>query len=233
MIRTNFHPRHGTLLLLTLASCIACTSPLAAEPATVLPDPALDPHETATDETVVFAGGCFWGMQAVFEHVKGVRQAVSGYAGGSKDTAQYEVVSTGTTGHAESERVEFNPQEVTFGQLLKVYFSVAHNPTELNYQGPDEGTQYRSEIFFTSLQQKRTAEAYIAQLGAAKVFGEPIVTRVAALPAFYPAEGYHQDYFILHPESLYIQFNDVPKVQNLKKYFPALYRENPVRVSGL
>lgn len=220
-------------LILSLLLVVMPAISLAAEPAVLLPDPAMNPAGVSNDETVVFAGGCFWGVQAVFEHVKGVKQAVSGYAGGSKLTAHYEIVGSGETGHAESVRVQFNPQEVSFGELLKVYFSVAHNPTELNRQGPDSGSQYRSEIFFTNAQQKLTADAYIAQLEKTRVFNQKIVTLVHPLPAFYPAEGYHQDYATLHPESLYIIFNDAPKVDNLKKLFPKIYRETPVKVSSL
>lgn len=220
-------------VILSLLLAVMPVLSLAAEPAVSLPDPTLNPAGISTDESVVFAGGCFWGVQAVFEHVKGVKQAVSGYAGGSKLTAHYEIVGSGETGHAESVRVQFNPQEVSFGQLLKVYFSVAHNPTQLNRQGPDSGSQYRSEIFFTNAQQKLTADAYIDQLEKARVFNQKIVTLVHPLPAFYPAEGYHQDYATLHPESLYIIFNDAPKVENLKKLFPKIYRDTPVKVSSL
>ena len=172
----------------------------------------------------MFAGGCFWGVQAVFQHVKGVISATSGYSGGPSIAAEYEVVSTGTTGHAESVKVVYDPAKVSYGQLLKVFFSVAHDPTELNRQGPDTGTQYRSVIFYNSDQQKRIAQAYIAQLDQAKVFPRAIVTQVAPLKAFYPAEAYHQNYATLHPDNPYIKYNDLPKVANLQQQFPTLYR---------
>ncbi len=194
-----------------------------------LPNPAADEHRSAKTETVVLAGGCFWGVQAVFSATKGVAEAISGYAGGSMANAHYEIVSTGTTGHAESVQVTYDPSQISFGQLLKIYFSVVHDPTQLNRQGPDEGTQYRSEIFFTNEDQKRVAEAYIAQLTAAKVFSKPIVTKVAPLQAFYRAEDYHQDY-VLHcaqnspacTNKGYVVYNDVPKLENFHKRYPEL-----------
>jgi peptide-methionine (S)-S-oxide reductase len=206
--------------LLTLVQ--ACS---AAESAVALPAPALDiPAAVAKGpQTAVFAGGCFWGVEAVFRHVKGVSSAVSGYAGGSANTADYQMVTSGTTGHAESVKVTYDPAQVSYGQLLKVFFSVAHDPTQLNRQGPDYGTQYRSAIFTTSDEQKRVAQAYVAQLDKAKVFGRAIVTEVVALPAFYPAEAYHQNYLALHPTQPYIVFNDLPKLANLKTQFPDLY----------
>ena len=193
---------------------------------TVLPAPAADVARAAKPgkETVVFAGGCFWGVQAVFQHVRGVIDATSGYAGGDAKAAQYELVSTGTTGHAESVRVTYDPSKVTYGQLLQVFFSVAHNPTELNRQGPDEGTQYRSVVFFTTPEQQRVTAAYIAQLTGAKSFPSPIVTQVTALPAFYAAEAYHQNYATRHPDNPYIVYNDAPKVAHLHDLFPSLYR---------
>lgn len=198
----------------------------AAEGAVILPDPAA--HESLSaksgQETAVFAGGCFWGVQAVFQHVKGVISATSGYSGGPSIAAEYEVVSTGTTGHAESVKVVYDPSKLTYGQLLKVFFSVAHDPTELNRQGPDTGTQYRSVIFYSSDQQKNIAQAYIAQLDQAKIFPHKIVTQVVPLKAFYPAEGYHQNYATLHPDNPYIKYNDLPKVANLQQQFPNLYR---------
>jgi peptide-methionine (S)-S-oxide reductase len=188
-----------------------------------LPDPAADESRSEKkSETAVFAGGCFWGVEAVFDAVKGVSDAVAGYAGGSKANAHYEIVSTGTTGHAESVEISFDPSQVSFGQLLKIYFSVAHDPTELNRQGPDEGTQYRSEIFYTSDEQKRIAEAYIQQLNAAKVFRKPIVTKVAPLQAFYRAEDYHQDYVAHNPHQPYVAYNDLPKLTNLRAEFPQM-----------
>ncbi|MGA8613704.1 MAG: peptide-methionine (S)-S-oxide reductase MsrA [Xanthobacteraceae bacterium] len=205
----------------------------AAESAVVIPPPAVDagPSANGAPRSIVLAGGCFWGVQAVYQHTKGVTQAVSGYAGGKKDTAHYEMVGTGSTGHAESVQVTFDPKEITLGKILQIYFSVAHNPTELNYQGPDSGTQYRSEIFYTDQEQKRVAEAYIAQLDKAHVFAEPIATKVGPLlTGFYPAETYHQDFAVLHPTYPYIVFNDLPKVDNLKRLFPDYYRETPVTV---
>lgn len=198
---------------------------LVAAPSTV-PAPAVDNPLAAApgQETAVFAGGCFWGIQAVFQHVKGVKSAVSGYAGGTVASPSYEEVSTGTTGHAESVRVIFDPSKVTYGQLLRVFFSVAHDPTQLNRQGPDVGTQYRSEIFYTSDTQKRIAAAYIDQLGKAKVFSRPIVTKLEPAATFNVAESYHQNYATLHPYEPYIRFNDAPKVENLKKELSSLYK---------
>jgi peptide-methionine (S)-S-oxide reductase len=192
----------------------------------VLPTPATDVAPGATGaQTAVFAGGCFWGVEAVFRHVKGVTRAVSGYAGGDAKTADYETVSTGKTRHAESVEVTYDPAQVTYGQLLRVFFSVAHDPTEVNRQGPDFGPQYRSAIFYRSDEQKRVAEAYIRQLDTAKVFRQPIATEVTRLPAFYPAEAYHQNYLALHPNQPYIVFNDLPKLAALKKQLPDVYVE--------
>jgi peptide-methionine (S)-S-oxide reductase len=174
-------------------------------------------------QTTVVAGGCFWGIQAVFQHVKGVISATSGYAGGSAKNAEYEIVSTGETGHAESVQIVYDPSQITYGELLRVFFSVAHDPTQLNRQGPDEGTQYRSAIFYGNDEQKRIAEAYIAQLDKAKTFPRPIVTQVVPLQAFYPAEAYHQNYAALHANQPYILFNDAPKVEHLRQEFPDLY----------
>jgi peptide-methionine (S)-S-oxide reductase len=179
---------------------------------------------------VVLAGGCFWGMQAVYEHTKGVTQAVSGYSGGAKETAHYELVGAERTGHAESVSVTFDPQQISLGKILQIYFSVAHNPTELNYQGPDSGPSYRSAIFYANDEQKRIATAYIAQLQQAHVFGAPIVTKLEPLTGFYPAEDYHQDFLVLHPTYPYIVINDQPKVDNLKQLFPDNYRDMPVTV---
>jgi peptide-methionine (S)-S-oxide reductase len=192
----------------------------------VLPDPAVDqPAATAPgQQTIVFAGGCFWGVQAVFQHVKGVVSATSGYAGGAVDAPSYEQVSTGTTGHAESVRVVYDTSQVSLGQLLKVFFSVVHDPTELNRQGPDVGPQYRSAVFYTSDAQKKIVQAYIAQLTAAKVFAKPIVTEVAPLRAFHEAEAYHQNYYNLHPNQPYIVINDRPKVEALRTQFAALWK---------
>jgi peptide-methionine (S)-S-oxide reductase len=208
---------------------------LAAEGAVVIAPPALDeplPTSTAHEETAVFAGGCFWGVQGVFQHVRGVTRAVSGYSGGSRDTAQYETVSGGDTGHAESVQVTFDPGKVTYGQLLQVYFSVVQDPTELNRQGPDSGTQYRSAIFPLNDAQRRVAQSYIAQLDRSHAFPAPIVTKTEPYKGFYPAESYHQNYLTLHPDSAYIVFNDMPKIANLKRLFPNLYRDKPVLVEA-
>jgi peptide-methionine (S)-S-oxide reductase len=204
-----------------------------ASPAPI-PLPATDAAVPADagPQTVVLAGGCFWGVQAVFQHTKGVRQAVSGYAGGSQATAHYELVGLGNTGHAESVQVTFDPREISFGKILQIYFSVAHDPTELNRQGPDVGTQYRSEIFFADAEQQRVAQAYIAQLDAAHVFKRPIATKLEPLAGFYPAEAYHQDYATLHPNYPYIVFNDLPKVEALKQTFADLYRDTPALVGA-
>jgi peptide-methionine (S)-S-oxide reductase len=216
-----------------LALAIATSNfALAAERSVVLPAPAQDVTSTAPTETAVFAGGCFWGVQAVFQHTKGVLNAVSGYAGGDKTTAHYEVVGSGLTGHAESVQVTYDPKQVSYGQLLQVFFSVAHDPTQYNRQGPDSGTQYRSAIFYATPQQKDTAEKYIAQLDAAKVFPRHIVTQVAPLKGFFAAEGYHQDYATLHPDSPYIATFDLPKIANLKTTMPEVWREQPVLVAA-
>jgi len=181
-------------------------------------------NAASTEQTAVFSGGCFWGVDAVFKHVRGVTAVVSGYAGGNASTAHYEMVSNGNTGHAESVRVRFNPAQVSYQQLLQVFFNVAHNPTELNRQGPDTGSQYRSAIFYTSIEQQKMAENTIRQLTVAHVFPEPIVTQVVPLKEFYPAEEHHQNYLALHPYQPYIVFNDMPKVDHLRKQFPALYQ---------
>ena len=188
-------------------------------------------HSPRNEEVAVFSGGCFWGVQAVFQHVKGVTNAVSGYAGGNAATAHYDRVSEGNTGHAESVRVTFDPSQVSYAQLLQVFMTIAHDPTQLNYQGPDHGSQYRSAIWYTNTAQKAEAESYIAQLNKARVWPKPIVTQVSTLGTFYPAETYHQDYATLHPYQPYIVFNDAPKVARLKKQLPALYREKPMLVS--
>lgn len=197
-----------------------------ANPTSAFPKPAVDsPLATSSaKETAVLAGGCFWGIQAVFSHLKGVVSATSGYSGGEAGTAHYEEVSTGTTGHAESVKVIFDPSQISYGRILLIFFAVGHNPTELNRQGPDYGTQYRSSIFYATPEQKKIAEAYIAQLDAAKIYSQPIVTRVVPLQAFYPAEDYHQDYLKNHPFEPYIVINDQPKLTHLKKEFPDLYK---------
>ena len=196
-----------------MVGLVACNGADAATPN--LPSPTTDTALAATksEQSIVVAGGCFWGIQAVFQHVKGVTEATSGYAGGAADKAKYELVSGGDTGHAESVRVTFDPSQVTYGQLLKVFFSVAHDPTELNHQGPDDGTQYRSAVFYTDADQKRIADAYVAQLDRAKAFPDRIVTQIVPLKAFYPAEDYHQNYATRHPDNPYIVFNDAPKVE--------------------
>lgn len=211
------------IALSTLLGLAACTATAANAP---IPDPAYDapkPTSHGTD-TAVLAGGCFWGMQTVFEHVRGVRQVWAGYSGGGAATAHYDEVSDGNTGHAESVKIAFDPAVVSYGQLLKIYFAVAHDPTTLNRQGPDAGTQYRSEIFYANAEQKKIAEAYITQLNAAKVYDNSIVTIVQPLNGFYVAEDYHQDYARKHPEDMYIAINDAPKVEHLKQAFPAMYQ---------
>ena len=217
----NFSSRVSALLLvITLAGVVACNAG-----AVNIPNPTVDATlATAKSQQIaVISGGCFWGIQAVFQHVKGVISATSGYSGGAANTAEYETVSTGETGHAESVKIVYDPSQITYGQLLRVFFSVAHDPTQLNRQGPDSGTQYRSSIFYGSDEQKKIAEAYIAQLDQAKIFSRPIVTQVVSLKAFYPAEAYHQDYATRHPDNPYIVFNDAPKVANLRQQFPDLY----------
>lgn len=205
----------------------------AAEPAVVVPAPVVDLQPKSDLQTAVLAGGCFWGVQGVFQHVTGVTRAVSGYSGGAADTAAYQVVGSGTTGHAESVEVTYDPKIISYGQILQIYFSVAHNPTQLNYQGPDHGTQYRSTIFVADAEQKAVAEAYIAQLDAAKVFPQPIVTTIEPLKGFYAAEQYHQDFLTLNPTYPYIVVNDLPKIENLKALFPSEYRALPVLVGQL
>jgi peptide-methionine (S)-S-oxide reductase len=220
----------AALILAAAGAAFWQTPAISAEDAVVIPPPAMDEKAAGGTEKAIFAGGCFWGVQGVFQHVKGVTKAVSGYTGGTKDTAIYEMVGTSRTGHAESVEITYEPSKVTYGQLLQVYFSVAHNPTQLNYQGPDSGTQYRSTIFAENDAQKKIAESYIAQLDKAKVFAKPIVTTLETGKTFYQAEDYHQDYLTLNPTAPYIAYNDLPKVANLKQLFPALYSEKPVLV---
>ena len=224
----------ATALLTVSALGISLATTSHAETAIVVPPATqLETVDPSTKlETVVLAGGCFWGVQDVFQHLNGVKSAISGYAGGKADTAEYETVSTGTTGHAESVQITFDPSVVNFATILQVYFSVVHNPTELNFQGPDSGTQYRSEIFAQSDAQKQVAEAYIDQLGKSAVFKAPIVTKIEMSKTFYPAESYHQDYATLHPDQGYIAFNDLPKVENLKSLFPKLYHAKPTLVGS-
>jgi peptide-methionine (S)-S-oxide reductase len=207
-------------LLAAATLSVSAQTPVMAPAAQAAP-----PQTNATSETIVLAGGCFWGVQAVFEHVEGVTRAVSGYAGGAAPNPSYEQVSTGTTGYAESVAVTFDPRRISLGDILRIYFSVAHDPTQVDRQGPDEGTQYRSEIFASDPAEARFAKAYIAELDAARVFERPIATTVATGASFHAAEAYHQDYAVRHPDEPYIVYNDAPKVENLKRLFPALYRE--------
>ncbi|MFD4840668.1 peptide-methionine (S)-S-oxide reductase MsrA [Achromobacter sp. NPDC058515] len=205
----------------------------AAERAFIIPPPAADQAKNAAaQEKAVIAGGCFWGVQAVFQHVKGVSGAVSGYAGGQAATANYDAVSGGRSGHAEAVEITYDPRQVSYGQLLQIYFSVAHDPTQLNRQGPDHGTQYRSAVFPANDSQRKVAEAYIAQLNQAGVYPKALATRIEPLQAFYPAEDYHQDYLVRHPNSMYIVINDIPKIENLAKTFPERYRDKPVLVNA-
>jgi len=208
---------------IAIAALLVATLACSTRAASRFPDPAVDPAPAKPgQQTAVFAGGCFWGVEAVFEKLNGVSEAVSGYAGGNKWTAHYEIVGTGTTGHAESVQVTYDPAVISYGKLLKVFFAVAHDPTELNRQGPDEGTQYRSSIFYSTPEQQTVADAYIRQLTAAKIFSKPIVTKVVPLDAFYPAEAYHQHFLVQHPDYPYIVYNDLPKLEHLKKEFPEL-----------
>jgi peptide-methionine (S)-S-oxide reductase len=202
---------------------------VGAEASTRVAPPNIDnPKEEGAVQTAVLAAGCFWGVQGVFEHVRGVKKVVSGYAGGDRNSAQYETVSTGTTGHAESVQIIFDPAQISYGQLLEIAFSVVHDPTELNRQGPDTGSQYRSAIFYTDAAQQRIAVSYIAQLDQAHAFAKKIATSVVPLKGFYPAEGYHQDYLVRHPYAPYIAYNDLPKVEGLRQQFPELYNPDPV-----
>ena len=221
----RWHGDVKNFMRVVAVSLLAVCGMVEAAVVVVLPDPVSDAPLAAksSSQTAVFAGGCFWGIEAVFEHVKGVTQAVSGYSGGTAETADYQKVSSGRTAHAEVVQVTYDPSKVSYGQLLKVFFSVAHDPTQLNRQGPDTGPQYRSAIFTVDAAQQRAAQAYIAQLQAAKSFPRPIVTEVVALKAFYVAEPYHQDYVVHHPDQPYIIYNDLPKVAALKKQFPQLY----------
>jgi peptide-methionine (S)-S-oxide reductase len=220
-------------LLLLIGLVLAQHAPRASERSLVVPAPELDnPKAAGPAQTAVLSGGCFWGVQGVFEHVRGVRKVVSGYSGGSSATAEYETVSTGTTGHAESVQITFDPAEVSYGELLQIFFSVAHDPTELNRQGPDSGTQYRSDIFYSDETQQKIATAYINQLNSSHAFPRAIVTRVDALKRFYAAEGYHQDYLIHNPRAPYIVYNDLPKIENLKRLLPSFYQAQPVMVAN-
>jgi peptide-methionine (S)-S-oxide reductase len=221
------------LAVLAAAGGVFAFETRPADAPAAVPVAALDPAPSGTGpQTAVLAGGCFWGVQAVFEHVRGVSRVVAGYTGGARPNPSYEDVSTETTGHAESVQITYDPAKVSYGTLLRVYFSVAHDPTQLNRQGPDVGTSYRSNIFYTADQQKQVADAYIAQMTKASTFSRPIVTRVDKLTAFYPAEDYHQDFLIAHPTYPYIVINDLPKLENFKRLLPALYAEQPVTVGG-
>ena len=227
-VRRRLEPGRSLLLMLLIGLCVH-GAVIAAEAPVVLPPPALDnPLSAGSPQTAVLSGGCFWGVQAVFQRLKGVQRAVSGYSGGEARTAEYETVSSGRTGHAESVQITFDPAQISYGQILQVFFSVVHDPTQLNRQGPDSGTQYRSEIFYASDRQKEIASAYIAQLDKARRFSRPIVTRVDPLKGFYPAEAYHQDFLLKHPSDPYIVINDLPKVRNLQQTFPTLYRGSAV-----
>jgi peptide-methionine (S)-S-oxide reductase len=232
-------PRHFNRLSLCAAAigalaiaAVAISPSRASEEAVIIPPPAVDVQAPDGIQTAVIAGGCFWGVQGVYQHTAGVLNAVSGYSGGSKMTANYTMIGTGTTGHAEAVEIKYDPKKISYGKILQIFFSVVHDPTQLNRQGPDTGTQYRSAIFTANDEQKKVAEAYIAQLNAAKVYKKPIVTKVGPLQAFYAAEDYHQDYLTLHPNQPYIAFNDIPKVENLKKIFTENYIEKPTLVSN-
>ena len=229
-IRKFLTPLRLTALLLavTAGAVLLRTPLLGAEVPVVIAPPAVDnPKSAGPAQTAVLAGGCFWGVQGVFEHVRGVKNVISGYAGGDRATAQYETVSSGTTGHAESVSISFDPALISYGQILQIAFSVVHDPTQLNRQGPDVGTQYRSAIFYADDTQKRIAEAYIAQLDQSHSFARPIVTRVERLRGFYPAEAYHQDYLIHNPTQPYIAMYDLPKIENFRRTFPELYSGQP------
>ena len=226
-------PAYAAAIGLLAISALSAVPSFAAEDAVVIPPPAMDVQHASGIQTAVLAGGCFWGVQGVFQHTKGVVSAVSGYAGGNKTTADYHMVSTGTTGHAESVEIKFDPNKISYGKILQIFFSVVHDPTQLNRQGPDTGTQYRSAIFTTSDDQKKVADAYIAQLNTAGVYRKPIVTKVGPLQGFYAAEAYHQDYLTLHPTQPYIAYNDIPKVENLKRLFADNYIEKPTLVSDI
>jgi peptide-methionine (S)-S-oxide reductase len=229
-----FHWAATAAAVALVAGAISWRAGLAAETARAVPAPAVDETAAAASgsEVAILAGGCFWGVQGVFQHVEGVADAVSGYAGGAKDTARYETVSTGTTGHAESVRITFDPHRISYGRILQIYFSAAHDPTELNRQGPDVGSQYRSAIFPVDPEQARIAEAYIAQLNQAHAFPVAVVTKIEPGREFYPAEAYHQNYLTEHPTQPYIAINDLPKIDDLKRLFPNLYRAAPVLVAA-
>jgi peptide-methionine (S)-S-oxide reductase len=227
-------PASAALIGIAAALLLVQRAPsFGAEQPVIIAPPAVDnPKAPGAPQTAVLAAGCFWGVQGVFEHVHGVKKVLSGYSGGEKRTAEYETVSTGATGHAESVMITFDPAQISYGQLLQIAFSVVHDPTELNRQGPDQGSQYRSAIFASDPEQKRIAESYIAQLNQAHAFARPIATRVEPFKGFYPAESYHQDYLVHHPTAPYIAYNDLPKVENFKRTFPQLYDADPVLTSS-
>jgi peptide-methionine (S)-S-oxide reductase len=228
---TSYPAAKGPLasLLALLVALAGCAPLYGAQGSAPVAAPVIDnPKSSGPPQTAVIAAGCFWGVQGVFEHVRGVQKAISGYSGGSKRTAEYETVSGGLTGHAESVMITFDPAQISYGQILQIAFSAVHDPTELNRQGPDVGTQYRSAIFYANPEQRRIAESYIAQLNLAHAFSRPIVTQVTPLDGFYPAEDYHQDYLVRHPSAPYIAYNDLPKVESLKREFPDLYAAQPI-----
>ncbi len=229
---TKFPVRAAALLVSAFVATAGWqVLPSFAEEGIPIPAPVLNEKSSAATETAVLAGGCFWGVQGVFQHVAGVENAVSGYAGGDATTAQYRVVGSGKTGHAEAVQVDFDPSKISYGEILQIYFSVAHDPTQLNRQGPDRGTQYRSTIFPQNSAQAKVAASYVAQLDEAGVYHAPIVTTIEQGRMFYQAEDYHQDYLTLNPTAPYIVYNDLPKIANLKRLFPAVYRDDPVLVS--
>ena len=230
----NFTKTGRSLLFLSGAAFIVSASalwpqrPASADDMKMVPPPSVDAPSTGKTATAVFAGGCFWGVQGVYQHVKGVTSAVSGYSGGPKANASYQAVSNGDTGHAEAVKITYDPTQVSYGKLLQIYFSVVTDPTQLNRQGPDDGTQYRSDIFAMNAEQAKVASDYVEQLKKAHVYGAPVVTKVSTFKAFYPAEAYHQNYLTLHPDNGYIAANDIPKVEGLKKIFPRDYSPDPV-----
>jgi peptide-methionine (S)-S-oxide reductase len=227
--------RLATLLgALISGALVACSGSVAAERAVAVPAPLSDaPKQAGPPQTAVLAGGCFWGVQGVFEHLTGVKRVVAGYSGGDRSQAHYDIVGTGQTNHAESVEITYDPAQVSYGQILQVFFSVAHDPTQLNAQGPDRGYQYRSSIFFADEAQQKIANVYIAQLNQSGIFPAPIVTRVVAFKGFYPAEGYHQDFLLHNPTNAYIAYNDLPKIQNFHKLLPSLYQDTPVTLAPI
>jgi peptide-methionine (S)-S-oxide reductase len=233
-LKINRTASRSIIALLLVAAVWVPWHAHAGDGAVTIAAPAIDnPKAAGPAQTLVLSGGCFWGVQGVYEHVRGVRRVVAGYAGGARDTAHYEEVGSGRTGHAESVQISFDPAQVSVGELLQMFFSVVQDPTQLNAQGPDSGTQYRSEIWYSDATQKQIAEAYVAQLNQSRVFRRPIVTRVDALPGFFPAEDYHQDFLVHNPRYPYIVYNDLPKIENFKRLFPAYYVQQPILVSNV